>query len=101
MRRGAVAAAQRCWWVDRPARTVSAALPASFGMFIDNVLELEFVDWDGEIHHCSPTERPDDFYSLLAGLGRHGVGTAAGGRHGWRGRSGLPRAAAATPTERV
>src|SRR5215207_3734223 len=44
-----------------------------FGMFIDNVLEIEFVNWDGEIKRCSPDDNPDDFYSLLAGLGRHGV----------------------------
>jgi hypothetical protein len=37
------------------------------------VLAMQFVDWDGEIKRCSPTENSDDFYSLLAGLGRHGV----------------------------
>jgi hypothetical protein len=55
--------------------SVGGISPAShrFGMFIDNVLALQFVDWDGEIKRCSPDENPDDFYSLLAGLGRHGV----------------------------
>ena len=42
-------------------------------MFIDNVLALEFVDWDGNIKRCSREENSEDFYSLLAGLGRHGV----------------------------
>ena len=55
--------------------SVGGISPAShrFGMFIDNVLALEFVDWDGEIKRCSREENSDDFYSLLAGLGRHGV----------------------------
>jgi hypothetical protein len=55
--------------------SVGGISPAShrFGMFIDNVLAMQFVDWDGEIKRCSPTENADDFYSLLAGLGRHGV----------------------------
>ena len=36
--------------------SVGGISPAShrFGMFIDNVLALEFVDWDGEIKRCSP-----------------------------------------------
>jgi hypothetical protein len=46
-----------------------------FGMFIDNVLEIEFVDWDGNIKRCSKTENSEDYYSLLAGLGKHGVMT--------------------------
>jgi len=55
--------------------SVGGISPAShrFGMFIDNVLAIQFVDWDGEIKRCSPTESSEDFYSLLAGLGRHGV----------------------------
>ena len=55
--------------------SVGGISPAShrFGMFIDNVLAIQFVDWDGEIKRCSPDENADDFYSLLAGLGRHGV----------------------------
>ena len=44
-----------------------------FGMFIDNMLAAEFVDWDGNVERCSREENSDDFYSLLAGLGRHGV----------------------------
>ncbi len=55
--------------------SVGGISPAShrFGMFIDNVLAMQFVDWDGEIKRCSPTENSEDYYSLLAGLGRHGV----------------------------
>jgi hypothetical protein len=55
--------------------SVGGISPAShrFGMFIDNVEELEFVDWDGEVRRCSRTENSEDYYSLLAGLGRHGV----------------------------
>jgi hypothetical protein len=55
--------------------SVGGISPAShrFGMFIDNVLALQFVDREGEIKRCSPTENSEDFYSLLAGLGRHGV----------------------------
>ena len=44
-----------------------------YGLFVDIVERLEFVDWDGEVHTCSRTERPDDFYRLVLGLGRHGV----------------------------
>jgi hypothetical protein len=59
--------------------SVGGISPAShrFGMFIDNVEELEYVNWDGEIRRCSRTENSDEFYSLLAGLGRHGVITEA------------------------
>jgi hypothetical protein len=55
--------------------SVGGISPAShrFGMFIDNVLALEFVDWGGEIKRCSREESSEAFYSLLAGLGRHGV----------------------------
>ncbi len=44
-----------------------------FGMFVDQVTELEYVTWDGEVVHCSPTERPDHFSRVLAGTGRHGI----------------------------
>jgi hypothetical protein len=46
-----------------------------FGMFIDNVLAIEWVDWDGNVAWCSPTENSEDYYTLLAGLGQHGVMT--------------------------
>lgn len=59
--------------------SVGGISPAShrFGMFIDNVEALEFVDWDGEVRRCSRTENSEDYYNLLAGLGRHGVITEA------------------------
>lgn len=49
--------------------------PASYryGMFVDNVVRLEYVDWDGELHACSREEHPQEFNRVLAGLGRHGV----------------------------
>jgi hypothetical protein len=43
------------------------------GLFVDNILGLEYVDWRGEVVTCSPEERPDDFYRVLTGLGRWGV----------------------------
>ncbi len=57
--------------------SVGGISPAShrFGMFIDNVLELVLVDWDGNVKTCSASENADDFYSVLGGLGRHGVVT--------------------------
>jgi len=45
----------------------------SYGLFIDNVNALEYVTWDGEVVSCSRTEKPDHFYRVLAGTGRHGV----------------------------
>ncbi len=58
---------------------VGGVSPAShrFGLMIDNVLALQVVDWDGEVHECSPAQDPDRFYANLAGLGQHGVMTEA------------------------
>ena len=55
--------------------SVGGISPAShrFGMFIDNVEAMEFVDWDGNIKNCSRTENSEDYYNLLAGLGQYGV----------------------------
>jgi hypothetical protein len=49
--------------------------PASFrfGMFVDNISELEYVNWDGELRICSPEHDPEEFHRVLAGLGAHGV----------------------------
>jgi hypothetical protein len=49
--------------------------PAShrYGLFIDNVLALDYVTWDGEVVHCSPTENAADFWRVLAGTGQHGI----------------------------
>jgi hypothetical protein len=44
-----------------------------YGLFVDIVERLDWVDWDGELHTCSRTEHADDFYRLVLGLGRHGV----------------------------
>jgi FAD/FMN-containing dehydrogenase len=43
------------------------------GLFVDNVVALELVDWDGNVHPCSRTERPELFHAVLLGLGRLGV----------------------------
>lgn len=55
--------------------SVGGISPAShrFGMFVDTVASLEYVDWAGEIHLCGPAEDPDRFYRVLAGTGQHGV----------------------------
>ena len=46
------------------------------GLFVDNVLEVEYVDWSGNVVVCSRDDRPDDFFRVLCGLGRFGVITA-------------------------
>jgi hypothetical protein len=58
--------------------SVGGISPAShrFGMFVDNVVRLQYVDWDGNAGWCSATENPGMFNKLRAGLGRHGVITA-------------------------
>ncbi|HSV39047.1 MAG TPA: FAD-binding oxidoreductase [Nocardioidaceae bacterium] len=43
------------------------------GLFVDNVVSLELVDWDGNAVVCSRTERSDLFHAVLLGLGRLGV----------------------------
>ena len=55
--------------------SVGGISPAShrFGMFVDTVRSLEYVTWEGELVRCSRTENPGQFYSVLCGLGRHGV----------------------------
>lgn len=57
--------------------SVGGISPAShrFGLFVDNVLSLEYVTWDGELVACSPEDRPADFYRVLTGMGRHGIMT--------------------------
>ncbi len=54
---------------------VGGISPSSFryGLFVDTVQRLEYVNWDGELISCSRSERPDHFYNVLLGLGRHGV----------------------------
>lgn len=55
--------------------SVGGISPAShrFGMFVDNVLELEYVDWEGELHRCSRSSNAERFHRVLAGLGREGI----------------------------
>jgi hypothetical protein len=55
--------------------SVGGISPAShrFGMFVDNVLRLQYVDWEGNAGWCSRTENPEMFDKLRAGLGRFGV----------------------------
>jgi hypothetical protein len=43
------------------------------GLFVDNVVALELVDWDGNVVECSENQRPDLFHAVLLGLGRLGV----------------------------
>ena len=49
--------------------------PAShrYGMFIDNVAEFEYVNFDGDVIRCSRTENAADFYRVLGGCGQYGV----------------------------
>lgn len=44
-----------------------------YGMFVDNVAALEYVNWDGELIRCSKTENRDEFYRVLTGTGQYGV----------------------------
>ncbi len=55
--------------------SVGGISPAShrYGMFVDNVQQLEYVNWEGEVITCSRTERSADFYKLLTGTGQYGV----------------------------
>ena len=55
--------------------SVGGVSPTShrYGMFVDNVERLEYVDWDGKLRTCSRDENAADFYKVLCGLGRHGV----------------------------
>ncbi|NGO10143.1 FAD-binding oxidoreductase [Streptomyces sp. HC44] len=58
--------------------SVGGISPAShrFGLFLDTVTELEYVDWEGDIHQCSREQQRDRFLRVLAGTGRHGVITS-------------------------
>jgi hypothetical protein len=49
--------------------------PASFrfGTFVDNILEFEYVNWDGELRVCSPDHNAEEFHRVLGGLGAYGV----------------------------
>ena len=49
--------------------------PASFrfGMFVDTILELEYVTWDGELRVCGRDHNVEEFHRVLASMGAHGV----------------------------
>ena len=47
------------------------------GLFIEHVIELEYVDWQGEIHRCGPNLDPDQYWAVAGGMGRAGVITQA------------------------
>jgi len=55
--------------------SVGGISPAShrYGMFVDNVLRLQYVDWEGNVGWCSREENPGLFDQLRGGLGRYGV----------------------------
>jgi len=44
-----------------------------YGLFVDIVQRLEYVDWDGAVHVVDRSDGVDEFNRLLMGLGRHGV----------------------------
>jgi cytokinin dehydrogenase len=48
-----------------------------YGVQIDNVLELEVVTGEGKIVVCSPRQKPDLFFAMLAGQGQCGIITRA------------------------
>ena len=55
--------------------SVGGISPAShrFGMFIDTVERIEYINWDGDVVTASRSENSEQFYAVLAGQGRHGV----------------------------
>ncbi len=55
--------------------SVGGISPAShrYGMFVDTVVALEYVDWEGKVHRASRTDHTEDLLRLLAGTGRHGI----------------------------
>lgn len=55
--------------------SVGGISPSShrFGLFVDNVEALEYVDWEGNLILCSRTENAEQFYRVLTGMGKYGV----------------------------
>lgn len=47
------------------------------GLFIEHVVEVEYVDWDGEVHRCRPDTNPGEYWRVAGGMGRAGVITEA------------------------
>ena len=55
--------------------SVGGVSPAShrLGMFVDNVLAIEIVDWNGWRHVYTKEHHPRDLNRILGGTGRHGI----------------------------
>lgn len=55
--------------------SVGGISPAShrFGLFVDNVLEIEYVDWQGKVIRCSRRRNQKQFNKIRTGTGQHGV----------------------------
>jgi hypothetical protein len=55
--------------------SVGGVTPSSFeyGLFVDTVERLEYVDWSGAVHTVDRQQGASEFNRLLTGLGRHGV----------------------------
>lgn len=47
------------------------------GMFVEHVVELEYVDWQGEVHRCGPQLDPQKYWAIAGGMGKAGVITQA------------------------
>lgn len=43
------------------------------GLFVDTVVGLTYVNWDGEVIECSRENKPEHFFAVLMGLGQHGI----------------------------
>ena len=43
------------------------------GALVDHVLELQVVTGEGKLETCSPTQQPELFASVLAGLGQYSI----------------------------
>lgn len=55
--------------------SVGGISPASHhqGLFVDNVLAVELVDWDGEVRLYEKAKQPRELNRILGGLGQYGV----------------------------
>ncbi|HEY4567906.1 MAG TPA: FAD-binding oxidoreductase, partial [Kribbella sp.] len=55
--------------------SVGGISPAShrYGMFVDTVAAIEYVDWAGKVHQVNRRTGSEDLMRLLCGTGRHGV----------------------------
>ncbi|MGA4508540.1 FAD-binding oxidoreductase [Propionibacteriaceae bacterium G1746] len=47
------------------------------GLFVERVVEVEFVDAEGVMQRCGPQDRPELYWQLAGGLGRGGIITQA------------------------